>query len=115
MVESHNVIGDVRGRTALIVDDEVDRASSMMGAVEALQAAGVEEIYATAVHAVLSGPSVERIDRSALKEMVLTDTVRLDPSKRIPKIRQLTVAPLIGEPIPRIHTGTSVGSIYDSP
>jgi len=114
VVESHNVIGDVQGRTALIVDDEVDRASSMMGAVEALQVAGVKEIYATAVHAVLSGPAVERIDRSPLKELVLTDTVRLDPSKRIPKIRQLTVAPLIGEAIRRIHTGASVGSIYET-
>ncbi|MHB8993463.1 MAG: ribose-phosphate diphosphokinase, partial [Chloroflexota bacterium] len=114
VVESHNVIGEVRGRTALIVDDEVDRGSSMMGAVEALQAAGVEEVYATAVHPVLSGPAVERIDRSALKEMVLTDTIRLDPHKRIPKITQLSVAPLLGEAIRRIHTGTSVGSIYDT-
>lgn len=110
--ESLNVIGDVKGCTALIVDDEVDRASSMMGALDALQAQGVNEVYACAVHGVLSGPAVERIDRSPLKEMVLTDTIRLDPPKRIPKIHQISVAPLLGEAIRRIHTGTSVGSIY---
>lgn len=110
--ESLNVIGDVKGCTALIVDDEVDRASSMMGALDALQAQGVNEVYACAVHGVLSGPAVERIDRSPLKEMVLTDTIRLDPPKRISKIHQISVAPLLGEAIRRIHTGTSVGSIY---
>ncbi len=110
--ESLTVIGDVKGKTALIVDDEVDRASSMMGAVDVLRAQGVEEVYACATHGVLSGPAVERIDRSPLKEMVLTDTIRLDPPKRISKIHQISVAPLIGEAIRRIHTGTSVGSIY---
>lgn len=111
-IEASGVIGDVEGRTALLLDDEVDTGGSMMKAVEELQKAGVKEIYAAAVHGVLSGPAVQRIQGSAIKEMVLTDTIRLDPEKRVPKIVQLTVAPLLGEAIRRIHTGTSVGSIY---
>ncbi|HZK67195.1 MAG TPA: ribose-phosphate pyrophosphokinase [Chloroflexota bacterium] len=110
--ESLSVIGDVRGRTALIVDDEVDRASSMTGAADALMAQGVREIYACAVHGVLSGPAVERINNSCITELAITDTIRQDPQKRSPKITQLSVAPLLGEAIRRIHTGTSVGSIY---
>lgn len=110
--ESLSVIGEVQDRVALIVDDEVDRAGSLTGAVTALEAAGVREVHAAVVHGVLSGPAVERIAESNLKELVLTDTLPLGPSKRIPKITQLTVAPLLGEAIRRIHTGTSVGSIY---
>lgn len=110
--ESLSVIGDVRGRTALIVDDEVDRASSMTGAADALMAQGVREIYACAVHGVLSGPAVERINNSCITELAITDTIRQDPQKRSHKITQLSVAPLLGEAIRRIHTGTSVGSIY---
>lgn len=110
--ESLTVIGDVRGKTALIVDDEVDSGGSMVGAAKVLLQEGVTEVYAAAVHGVLSGTAVERIQESDIKEMVITDTIRLDPPKRIPKITQLTVAPLLGEAIRRIHTGTSVGSIY---
>jgi ribose-phosphate pyrophosphokinase len=110
--KSLTVIGDVRDRTALVVDDEVDRASSMVGAVEAVKAAGAKDVYAAAVHGVLSGPAVDLIQNSSLKEIALTDTIRLDPEKRVSKITQLTVAPLLGEAIRRIHTGTSVGSIY---
>jgi len=110
--QSLSVIGDVRGRTALIVDDEVDSAGSIVGAAEAVLAQGAMEIHAAAVHGVLSGNAVEKIANSPLQELVLTDTIRLDPPKRIPKIVQLSVAPLLGEAIRRIHTGTSVGSIY---
>ena len=110
--ESLSVIGDVRDRVALIVDDEVDRAGSLVGAVRALEEAGVREVYAGVVHGVLSGQATTRITESPLRELVMTDTLRLDPAKRIPKITQLTVAPLLGEAIRRIHTGTSVGSIY---
>lgn len=110
--KSLSLIGDVRDRVALIVDDEVDRGSSIVGAAEVVQAEGARAVYATAVHGVLSGPAVQRINDSPIVEMVLTDTVRLDPPKRIPKITQLSVAPLLGEAIRKIHTGTSVGSIY---
>ena len=110
--ESLTVIGEVKGRTALIVDDEVDSGGSMVGAARVLKEAGVTEVYAAAVHGVLSGSAVERIAQSDIKELVITDTIRQDPPKQIPKITQLSVAPLLGEIIRRIHTGTSVGAIF---
>ncbi len=110
--ESVTVIGEVRGKTALIVDDEIDSGGSMVGAAKVLKEQGVTEVYATAVHAVLSGTAAQRIQESEIKDLVVTDTVRIDPSKLIPKIHQISVAPLLGEAIRRIHTGTSVGSIY---
>jgi ribose-phosphate pyrophosphokinase len=111
-IKSLSVIGDVKDRIALIVDDEVDRATSIVGAAEAVMAHGAREVYAAAVHGVLSGPAIDLLRDSPIKEIALTDTVRLDPEKRIPKITQLSVASLLGEGIRRIHTGTSVGSIY---
>lgn len=111
-IKSLSVIGDVKDRVALIVDDEVDRATSIVGAAEAVIANGAREVYAAAVHGVLSGPAIDLLRDSPIKEIALTDTVRLDPEKRIPKITQLSVASLLGEGIRRIHTGTSVGSIY---
>jgi ribose-phosphate pyrophosphokinase len=111
--ESLSVIGEVRDRVALIVDDEVDRGGSLAGAARALEAEGVREIHASVVHGVLSGPAVSRIEESSLEELVLTDTLPLSPEKRSSKIVQLSVAPLFAEAIRRIHTGTSVGSIYD--
>jgi ribose-phosphate pyrophosphokinase len=110
--ESLTVIGEVQDRVALIVDDEVDRGGSLVGATKALEAEGVREVHAAVVHGVLSGPAVSRIDESSLKELVLTDTLPLHPEKRSSKVVQLTVAPLFAEAIRRIHTGTSVGSIY---
>jgi ribose-phosphate pyrophosphokinase len=109
-----NVIGEVRGRRAIIVDDEIDTAGTLMEVVRALQGEGVSEIYAGATHAVLSDPAIERISRSALRELVVTDTIPLVPAKKIPQIRTLSVAPLIGEAIRRIHYGESVGSLFSS-
>ncbi|MGI5835228.1 MAG: ribose-phosphate diphosphokinase [Chloroflexota bacterium] len=110
--ESLTVIGDVRGKTALIVDDEIDSGGSMVGAAKVLKEQGVTDVYATAVHGVLSGSAVEKIQQSDIKELVITDTIRLDPPKLIPKITQLSVGSLLGETIRRIHTGTSVGSMF---
>jgi ribose-phosphate pyrophosphokinase len=112
--ELMNVIGEVRGRRAVIVDDEIDTAGTLMETVRALQREGVEEIYACATHGVLSDPAVDRIRDSALLEVVVTDTVPLPPAKRIKKLRQLSVAPLIGEAIRRIHEGESVGALFSS-
>jgi len=112
--ELMNVIGEVRGRRAVIVDDEIDTAGTLMETVRALQREGVEEIYACATHGVLSDPAVDRIRDSALREVVVTDTVPLAPAKRIKKLRQLSVAPLIGEAIRRIHEGESVGALFSS-
>jgi ribose-phosphate pyrophosphokinase len=109
-----NVIGEVRGRRAVIVDDEIDTAGTLTETVRALEREGVTEIYAYATHGVLSDPAVERLADSALREVVLTDTVPLPPAKRIPKITTLSIAPLIGEAIKRIHRGESVGALFSS-
>ncbi len=112
--ELMNVIGEVRGRRAIIVDDEIDTGGTLMEVVRALQREGTDEIYACATHGVLSDPAVERIRDSVLREVVVTDTIPLPPAKRIAKIKTLSVAPLIGEAIRRIHLGQSVGALFSS-
>jgi ribose-phosphate pyrophosphokinase len=112
--ELMNVIGEVRGKRAVIVDDEIDTAGTLMETVRALEREGVNEIYACATHGVLSDPAVDRIRESSLREVVLTDSIPLPPAKRLQKIRTLTVAPLIGEAIKRIHRGESVGALFSS-
>ncbi|MDQ3870947.1 MAG: ribose-phosphate pyrophosphokinase, partial [Chloroflexota bacterium] len=112
--ELMNVIGDVRGRQAVIVDDEIDTAGTLMEIVRALEGEGVTEMYACATHAVLSSPAVEKIRDSALTEVVLTDTIPLPPAKRISQIKVISIAPLIGEAIRRIHQGESVGALFTS-
>ena len=112
--ELMNVIGEVRGRRAVIVDDEIDTGGTLIEIVRALEREGVSEIYACASHGVLSDPAVERIRDSSLREVVVTDSIPLPPSKRIPKLTTLSVAPLIGEAIKRIHRGESVGALFSS-
>ncbi len=112
--EVMNVIGDVRGRRAIIVDDEIDTAGTLIEITRALEREGVTEIYACATHGVLSDPAVERIANSALREVVITDTIPLSPSRQIDKLKVLSVAPLIGEAIKRIHRGDSVGALFSS-
>jgi ribose-phosphate pyrophosphokinase len=112
--ELMNVIGEVRGRRAVIVDDEIDTAGTLMETVRALEREGVTEIYACATHGVLSDPAIDRIRDSALLEVVLTDSIPLPPAKRLRQITTLSVAPLIGEAIRRIHRGESVGALFSS-
>ena len=112
--ELMNVIGDVKGKRAIIVDDEIDTAGTIVEIVRALEREGVTEIYACATHGVLSDPAVDRLAASALTEVVLTDSIPLPERKRIPKITTLSVAPLIGEAIKRIHRGESVGALFSS-
>ncbi len=109
-----NVIGDVRGRRAIIVDDEIDTAGTLIQIVEALQREGVTEMYACATHAVLSGEAVDRIAGSALREVVVTDSIPIPEEKRSPKLRVISLAPLIAEAIVRIHRGQSVGALFTS-
>ncbi len=109
-----NVIGEVHGRRAIIVDDEIDTAGTLIETVRALEREGVNEIYACATHGVLSDPAVERIANSSLREVVITDSVPVPASKLLPQMRVLTVAPLIGEAIKRIHRGESVGALFSS-
>jgi ribose-phosphate pyrophosphokinase len=112
--ELMNVIGDVKGKRAIIVDDEIDTGGTLMETVRALEREGVTEIYACATHGVLSDPAVDRIRDSSLREVVLTDSIPLAPAKRLRQITTLSVAPLIGEAIKRIHRGESVGALFSS-
>ena len=112
--EVMNVIGEVRNRRAIIVDDEIDTAGTLLEVVRALQREGVDEIWACATHGVLSDPAIDRIAASGLRELVLTDSIPLPVEKRLPQITTLSVAPLIGEAIRRIHRGESVGALFSS-
>jgi ribose-phosphate pyrophosphokinase len=111
--ETLNVIGDVKGKVALAVDEEIDTAGSLVGVVNALLERGAKEVYACSTHPVLSGSAIKRIAESQVKEVVVTDTVPVPPEKRIDKITVLPIAPLLGEAIRRIHTGQSVGAMFE--
>jgi len=110
--EAVNIIGEVKGRNALIVDDEVDTGSTLVATMDLLQQQGTTDIYACCTHPVLSGPAVERLEQSPVSELVVTDTIPLPVEKRLPKITVLSLAPLLGEAIQRIHTGHSVGELF---
>jgi ribose-phosphate pyrophosphokinase len=104
----------VGGKTAVIIDDEIDTAGSLMEAVGALENAGTKGIYSCATHGVFSGAALERIAASPLTEVIVTDTVPLPPEATDPRITVLSVAPLFGEAIKRIHRGESVGALFSS-
>jgi len=112
-VEALNIIGEVEGQTALIVDDEVDTGGTLVATAEMVLRHGASEVLASATHAILSGTAAQKIGRAPIKELVLTDTVPLPPEKRLPNITVLSVAPLLGEAIRRIHTGQSVGELFN--
>jgi ribose-phosphate pyrophosphokinase len=111
--ESLNVIGEVEGMRALTVDDEIDTAGSLVGVVNALLERGVTEVYACCSHPVFSGPAIQRITASPVKEVVVTDTIPVNGDKKLDKITVLPIASLIGEAIHRIHTGLSVGAMFE--
>jgi ribose-phosphate pyrophosphokinase len=108
-----NVIGDVEGRDVLILDDIIDTAGTLVQAAEALARKGARRTFAAAVHPVFSGPALERIQDSPLETLFVTNTIPVeDAMRRCPKIRTLSVAPLLGEAIQRIHQGASVSSLF---
>jgi ribose-phosphate pyrophosphokinase len=111
--ETLNIIGDVKGMRAITVDDEIDTAGSLVSAVDALLRVGAQEVYSCCTHAVFSGPAIERISKSAVKEVVVTDTIPLNGSRKLAKITVLPMAPLLGEAIHRIHTGMSIGAMFE--
>ena len=113
--ESLGVIGDVRGKTAIIVDDEVDTAGSLTNAAVILRREGARDVLAACTHAVLSGPAVDRLRDSDISLFVTTDTCRIDPDKRMDKMRILPVSLQLGEAISRIHTGGSIGAMFGAP
>jgi ribose-phosphate pyrophosphokinase len=111
--ETLNIIGEVEGMRALTVDDEIDTAGSLVGVVNTLLEHGVTEVYACCTHPVFSGPAIQRIAASQVKEVVVTDTIPVNGEKKLDKITVLPIASLIGEAIHRIHTGLSVGAMFE--
>ena len=111
-IASH-FIGDVKDKICVIFDDEIDTAGSMMEAVKALKENGAKEIYAACTHGVLSGPAIDRIAKSDLKELIITNTIPLLNEKRIDKIKVLSIAPLFAQAVMRIHLGQGVGELFN--
>jgi ribose-phosphate pyrophosphokinase len=111
--ETLNVIGEVEGMRALTVDDEIDTAGSLVGVVDALLKQGVTKVYACCTHPVFSGPAIQRIAASPVKEVIVADTIPVNSDKKLNKITVLPIASLIGEAIHRIHTGLSVGAMFE--
>ena len=111
-VETLSVIGEVQGMRALMIDDEVDTAESLTVASFTLAEHGAAEIYACCPHPILTGSSISRIAQSPIRELVVTDTVPVSEEKRTGKVTVLSIAPLIGEAIYRIHNGFSVGAMF---
>jgi len=108
-----NVIGDVEGRTCLVVDDIIDTAGTLVKTVEALKEKGATKVYSCATHPVLSGPAVDRIEKSQLEEVVVTNTIPLSEEKRkCKKIRMLSVGKLLAEAVLSIHDETSVSVLF---
>jgi ribose-phosphate pyrophosphokinase len=111
--ETLNIIGEVEGMRALTIDDEIDTAGSLVGVVNTLLEHGATEVYACCTHPIFSGPAIERIAKSPIKEIVVTDTIPIDKKKKLDKITVLPIAPLLGEAIRRIHTGLSIGALFE--
>ncbi len=108
-----HVIGDVEGRDVILLDDMIDTAGSITQAVQALRQEGARRIVASCTHAVLSGQAIERLERSEIEEVVVTNTIPLrEDLACAKKVTVLSVAPLLGEAIRRIHTETSVSSLF---
>ncbi len=111
--ETLNVIGEVEGRVALTVDDEIDTAGSLVGVISTLKEQGAKEVYACCTHPIFSSTAIQRITSCPVKEVVVTDTVPVKGEKKSDKITVLPIAPLLGEAINRIHTGKSVGALFE--
>jgi len=111
--EIMEVIGDLDGKRAIIVDDMIDTAGSVVTGAEAIRQRGAAQIYACATHAVLSGNAVDRLQNSCIEEVVITDTIPLPPEKERPKIKVLSMAPVLAEAIHRVHDDLSVSNLFD--
>lgn len=111
--ETLNVIGEVEGKVALTLDDEIDTGGSLVNVISTLHERGVQATYSCCTHPVFSGPAIQRIAGCPVKEVVVTDTVPLAEKKKLDKIKVLSIAPLLGEAIHRIHTGMSVGAMFE--
>jgi ribose-phosphate pyrophosphokinase len=113
VAEVMNIIGDIKGKTAIMIDDMIDTAGTITLGAKALLERGAKEVYACCIHPVLSGDGVDKLRKSDIKEIVVTNTIALPPEKRIDKIKVLSVAELIAEAIMRIHTYRSISQLFD--
>lgn len=114
IAEVENVIGNVRGKTAFIVDDIIDTAGSVSEAANILLKFGAKEVYALATHGVLSDSAIERISKSKIKEVVVTNTINIHKDKMTNKLKIISIAPLLAETIKRTHEGLPMGMVYES-
>ncbi len=111
--EVMNIIGDIQGKRVLMIDDIIDTAGTITHGAEALKKFGATDIFVGCTHPVLSGPAVDRLDKAPIKEVLVTNTIALPKHKMIDKIKILSVAPLLGEAIIRIHEDLSVSKLFD--
>ncbi|WP_432490930.1 ribose-phosphate diphosphokinase [Kineococcus auxinigenes] len=112
-VKVHEVVGDVEGRTCVLVDDLIDTAGTIVQAAEALKANGASDVIATATHAVLSGPAVDRLKNSPISELVVTNTLPIAEAQRFPQLTVLSIAPLLARAIREVFDDGSVTSLFD--
>ncbi|MDF2682589.1 MAG: prs, partial [Brevibacillus sp.] len=113
VAEVMNIVGNIAGKTAIIIDDIIDTAGTITLAASALVEAGAREVYACCTHPVLSGPAIERIGNSNIRELIVTNSIPLTEEQIIDKITVLSVAPIIGEAIIRVHEELSVSKLFD--
>lgn len=111
--EVMNIIGEVEGKNVILIDDMIDTAGTIAQAADALKTFGAKEVYACCTHPLLSGPAIERIEKSAIKELIVTNTIALPEEKIIDKIQIMSVAPLFAEAIQRIYKNISVSRLFD--
>ncbi|MBM6991226.1 ribose-phosphate diphosphokinase [Mobilibacterium timonense] len=111
--EIMNIIGDIDGKNCIILDDMIDTAGTITNAANAIKEMGAKEVYACATHAVLSGPAIERIRDSAIKEMVLLNTLPIPEEKKLDKMKFLSVAPIFAEVLTRVYTHGSISDLFD--
>ena len=111
--EAMNILGEVKGKNAVLVDDLIATGGSLIEAANALKKAGVKKIYAAVVHGVLTGDAVKNIGESIIEELIITNTIPLDEKKKSSKIKVLSVAPLLAEAIKRIHKEESISCLFD--
>ncbi len=111
--EVMNIIGDIKDKTVILVDDMIDTAGTITNGANALVKMGAKEVYACCTHAVLSGPAIERIEKSVIKELVMLNTIDLPEEKTLDKFKVLSVAPVFAEAIKRIYEDTSVSKLFE--
>ncbi|WP_099975253.1 MULTISPECIES: ribose-phosphate diphosphokinase [Lactobacillaceae] len=114
VAEIMNIIGNVKGKRAIIIDDMIDTAGTITLASQAIIDAGATEVYVCCTHPILSGPAVERLAASPIKELIVTDSINLSEDKKIDKLVQVSVGPLIGEAINRIHDNEPVSPLFNT-